>query len=231
MLSNFFCVKREDVDRLLTDPLCLLLYITFLRRARWNGSSFAPGGRELNVGEFYYGSEELSKLLGFSRNAILKGCTRLERSGCTVVRTKGARGTVASICNLELITNNKISGVARGCTPVAREGALNGTLNNNVLIKQGNKEYILSDLTISELYKNYPRKEGKERGVQALRQQLKSEADVETFRKAVKNYAARCEEEKTEKKFIKLFSTFCNLDWKDYVEQEHDSKKEFVRWK
>ena len=47
--------------------------------------------------------------------------------------------------------------------------------------------------------------------------QIENDADIDRFEKAVKNYAK--ENNGNDKKFIKIFSTFCNKDiWVDYID-------------
>ena len=65
------------------------------------------------------------------------------------------------------------------------------------------------------LYEMYPRKEGKARGFKTLAN-LTSE-EILLLKVAVGNYNAKCAREKTELKFIKLFSTFAN-EWRDWVD-------------
>lgn len=66
------------------------------------------------------------------------------------------------------------------------------------------------------LYASYPRKEGKKKGLQRCRSQITSLAKWEALKRAVNNYRARVERERTEPKFIKQFDTFMNC-WEDYL--------------
>jgi hypothetical protein len=72
-----------------------------------------------------------------------------------------------------------------------------------------------------ECYELYPSKKGKQRGMQMLKKQLKSEKDFEDFKKAVENYAADIQNNGTESKYIKHFSTFANC-WKDWIEVQSE---------
>lgn len=70
---------------------------------------------------------------------------------------------------------------------------------------------------LEEIYKlAYPLKKGKEKGLRLISKQVTNESDLEKFRAAVNNYAEICKT--TDPKFIKHFSTFCNGDWRDYIE-------------
>lgn len=75
--------------------------------------------------------------------------------------------------------------------------------------------------SVDRIYQLYPRQEGKARGMAVLAKTLKTEQDLADFEKAVTNYAAKCRNENTEKKYIKLFSTFVGTKevqtWRDYT--------------
>jgi len=78
--------------------------------------------------------------------------------------------------------------------------------------------------SIEKVYASeYPRKEGLARGLKLLAKEIKNEKDAENFCKAISNYAKKVAAEKTEKKYIKQFSTFCGGDWQDYVEWQHEA--------
>jgi len=71
---------------------------------------------------------------------------------------------------------------------------------------------------LQSVYNQYPRAEGKSRGFVRLKTQLTSEQKCAAFAQAVKNYADECQKEGREKKYIKIFSTFCDPHvWIDYV--------------
>jgi hypothetical protein len=75
---------------------------------------------------------------------------------------------------------------------------------------------------ITELYKEYPRHEGKSKGVQKLSATIKTAEDMEEFRTAFYNYLEQCAG--VEIQFIKHFSTFAN-SWRDYLEiKRHQSQ-------
>lgn len=67
-----------------------------------------------------------------------------------------------------------------------------------------------------KIYQQYPRKEGKSRGMKICANQIKTEIDYEKFTKAVSNYTEHCKRTKTDIKYIKHFSTFMS-EWRDWV--------------
>lgn len=95
---------------------------------------------------------------------------------------------------------------------------------NNIIIKNKEKKEKKKNKkknfipTLEKLYQDwYPRKEGKTKGLKVLGIQITSLESLKRFERAVKNYAAAYKNE--DKKYIKLFSTFCNKDvWVDWVD-------------
>lgn len=76
-----------------------------------------------------------------------------------------------------------------------------------------------SEFDLESVYKLYPRKEGKVAGLAHLAANIKAPDDFEDLLKSVKAYAQLVKTEKREKKYILLFSTFCNGRWRDYLPQ------------
>lgn len=78
---------------------------------------------------------------------------------------------------------------------------------------------ISPDFDFDSLYKKYPRKDGKTKGIAACRVQIKSPEDFAALSLAVDRYAEHCKLTKTETRFIKHFSTFMST-WRDWLEPE-----------
>jgi len=72
-------------------------------------------------------------------------------------------------------------------------------------------------IKIEEIYLLYPLKKGKVKGIEKITKEIKTPEDMGNFEKAVKNYADECNKLGTEARYMKHFSTFCNEDWKDYI--------------
>jgi len=95
------------------------------------------------------------------------------------------------------------------------------TLHNNTLHNKTNNivESRSNDFDFEKIYENYPRKEGKTKGILQCVNQIKTSEHYTSLNAAVQNYAEQCRKNNTEKKFIKLFSTFMSQgSWRDYVE-------------
>lgn len=65
------------------------------------------------------------------------------------------------------------------------------------------------------LYKRYPRKEGKKRGMNRLRVTIKTSVLFAEFEKAMDEYISLCLKEAREPRFVKHWGTFVN-NWTDY---------------
>ncbi len=88
------------------------------------------------------------------------------------------------------------------------------------------------------IYKAYPRKEGKAKGFEQVRQWLKGKRisgigwikfNHEQLYCAVREYAICCEENGTELKFIQLFGTFMGRTVLDYVEKSAPGYENYMR--
>lgn len=80
----------------------------------------------------------------------------------------------------------------------------------------------LSEPTVEEIYKAYPRKEGKQKGIESAFRQIKSEQDVVDLKLAVSKYNQKIAKDKTEPRFIKMFSTFMN-SWREVLDDDYGS--------
>lgn len=67
------------------------------------------------------------------------------------------------------------------------------------------------------VYKLYPRKEGKAKGLKKAREVIRTPADLEAFRSAVTNYAELMRREGRELRHVKAFDTFVGC-WVDYLD-------------
>lgn len=94
-----------------------------------------------------------------------------------------------------------------------------------------NSGVLTFDFDFDLIYKNYPRKLGKLKGLEICRRTIKTQQDFEDLKKSVNNYSTYCKTENTEKKFIKHFSTFMGC-WKDFIEIEIeiDQKQKIIDW-
>lgn len=67
------------------------------------------------------------------------------------------------------------------------------------------------------VYQEYPRKEGKSKGIDKCQAQVKNEADFQALRSAISRYKAHCEGKGIEPQYIKHFSSFM-ASWRDWLD-------------
>ena len=73
-----------------------------------------------------------------------------------------------------------------------------------------------------KLYKQFPRKEGKQRGLAICKTQIKTSKDYIDIEGAIKRYADYCAKNITAPRYIKHFSTFMG-SWRDWLDPETGS--------
>lgn len=79
-------------------------------------------------------------------------------------------------------------------------------------------------LDFEPVYRAYPLKRGKAKGLEALRKKIRDPTELEAVLRGVHAYAAECIREKRERKYIAHFSTFVNQErWKDYAGEDDSS--------
>lgn len=109
----------------------------------------------------------------------------------------------------------------------------NKTLHNKTILPDSLREP-RRQFDFESLYKKYPRKEGKQRGVAICKSQIHSPEDYAALSHAIDRYVAHVRAQGTEARFIKHFSTFM-AHWRDWL--EHDTgtvakaAEEIPEWK
>lgn len=78
-------------------------------------------------------------------------------------------------------------------------------------------DFIAPVFDFDSLYKKYPLKKGKTRGIAACKREIKTPEDFSLLGKAIENYAREARAENTEPRFLKHFSSFMGC-WRDYLE-------------
>jgi len=84
----------------------------------------------------------------------------------------------------------------------------------------------MSDFNFDEIYKLYPRKEGRKNGMRYCKKHITTTDLYSQLKTAVINYTILYKE--ADKKYIKHFSTFMNC-WEDYAEIETPLDKMSIR--
>lgn len=91
--------------------------------------------------------------------------------------------------------------------------------------KKINKES-LSSFDFEKVYAEYPRHEGKTKGVEKLKQTIKTQEEYEKLLRGIKAFSEKCKREGTDAKYIPHFATFVNQRrWEEYAAQGATSPK------
>lgn len=69
------------------------------------------------------------------------------------------------------------------------------------------------------VYQKYPRKQGKQLGIKRCLAQIKTQKSYDDLLLAIENYKKYLAQNKIEKQYVKMFSTFMT-SWKDYLDQD-----------
>lgn len=89
--------------------------------------------------------------------------------------------------------------------------------NNNAQRKRRACPFSRADF--EKVYDLYPRKEGKSKGLDKCKTEIKTDADYQALGEAVSRYKAHCEAEAIEPRFIKHFATFMG-SWRDWLDDD-----------
>lgn len=74
-------------------------------------------------------------------------------------------------------------------------------------------------LDFDQIYREYPRKIGKKKGIEKCKAEIKTETDFQNLLSAVRRYAQHCNDSKAEERYVKHFSTFM-ASWQDWADPE-----------
>lgn len=85
-------------------------------------------------------------------------------------------------------------------------------INTNYVVKRVSFDF-------DALYKKYPRKLGRQKGLRIAQDQIKTPDDYNALDLAITRYGEHCRLNSTAPEFIKYFSTFMS-EWKDWIDVE-----------
>ncbi len=95
------------------------------------------------------------------------------------------------------------------------------TIHNNTLHKLSNRTAGQEIFNFEEVYKNYPRKEGKAKAFEVLKKTILTKKQFDDLNQAVLNYSKSIIKNQTDPKFIKQFSSFIGPGnasyWTDWI--------------
>ena len=137
----------------------------------------------------------------------------------------GIKSSIARLNRSKNNENNNLSAATLLPTPVnGRSTPVNGSQPLTLSLTLSSKKEIIyiPQFAIEDLYKLYPRKLGKKKGLLTLTQIVKTQQKYDDVKTAIINYSAFLKKEQVEPKFIKHFPTFIN-NYTDWLDQEAGS--------
>lgn len=226
-------------------------YIKLFRSLRhcwvWNGEKFSRGQAWIDLlfsanhqdekvslgsqlfdvkkGSFITSKLKLADRWSWSNTKVDSFLKMLEQDGMITVKSD-TKKTFITIENWELYQSVDNEKTEQKHNKNETETEQKHTNNNEKNEKNDkNDKYNNYCVEFEELWKLYPRKVEKKSGYKCYCNRLKNGNTHDDLLKAVKNYAAECNKNKTEEKFIKHMSTFfsANEPFKDYIEMENDN--------
>ena len=91
-------------------------------------------------------------------------------------------------------------------------------IDKNICVLESSKRCV-NKFNIDDIYAVYPRKQGKAAGVKKLNGLIKTQEQFDLILQGAKNYAKYVERSKTEKQYIKQFSSWVNQEsWNDVLD-------------
>lgn len=166
----------------------------------------------------------LSERWGWDRKKTRKFLDLLESDGM-IAKNSTTHGTTITIVNYELY---RYQGTTDGTTTTPTDGQplpqplpINNNVNN---VNNDNKKNY--NAHFEEFWKHYPRKQDKGAAFKCYQARLNSGYKEDQLLTACKNYAAECEKNKTEQRYIKHGATFLSVNepFLDYLKGEEDGR-------
>lgn len=126
--------------------------------------------------------------------------------------------TIEKLQQLQMIEIRTLRGTFGSIPATDRQTDITDKQTNNILPDSDKSEPRLV-FDFDALYKKYPRKEGKQKGLLTCKAQIKTQEDYENLSKAIDRYCAHLKKSASEPRFIKHFSTFM-ASWRDWLESD-----------
>jgi len=202
------------------DPKTFSLFIHLILMANHEEKEWK--GERIMRGQLITGRKNLARQTGLSEQSIRTSLRRLQLTNNLTIKTTN-KNSIITITNYDSYQapNQPAHTEPTGNQPQTR--------SKEIKNKRNNINIYTPDL--DQIYAQYPRKEGKKKGITKLKSIIKSQEIYDRVMTAVQFYAAKCEAEGTDKKYIKQFSSFVSV-WEDYfdaaeqLENERRAKEE-----
>lgn len=197
-------------------------WIDLLLLANHNDKDIIFDGKKITIkkGQYLTSVRKLAKEWHWG-NAKTLAYLRLLEECEMITRHADSRRTLITIVNYgiyqdENIDNRNSNGTVTDTVAERRPTTNNNKNNEN---NDNNNKYICS---FDDFWKIYPRKNDKARAYKCYQARLKDGYTEDQLLTACKNYAAECEKNKTEQKYIKHGATFLSINepFLDYLKGE-----------
>lgn len=218
-------VYREILsgDMATRDPFILGVFVKLLLMANRYESNVMFGGKQITLkpGQLVTGLRDLSPdkeadpYLHRVRNAL-----RYLDLRASIEQATSNQGRLITICKwdeFQSLDDDASKQRASNAQAERKQSASRAQLNGEY-----KKEEIREQFDLDSLYRKYPRKIGKKKGIEKAGKDCRLPADFDALSRAIDRYAAYVRANGIEEKYIKHFSTFMN-SWTDWADDEAGS--------
>ncbi|MCM2323507.1 MAG: hypothetical protein NDJ90_09625 [Oligoflexia bacterium] len=225
--GGWFKLYRSAIESDIGDnAYCLALFIRLLSWATLKPTTIRFNGvpREIPRGSLVIGISELGEKIGCARGTVYRHLLYLE-SRNTIRREIATEGTLISIVNFERYQGSSDDAERemnaewtldeRGVNPNEEVQELK---NKEIQIDQRKRRStkVESAFNLEKAYQQYPRKQGKTKGLQRLAKEIKTEKDLGDLMTAIERYKRSSD---VIRGFAKHFSTFVS-EWRDWIDPQ-----------
>lgn len=194
------------------------LWHALLHLATWRETKILWEGKQriLPPGSVVFGIKEVASKWGCSRSVIKKWLHHLHDTDRIVLETC-PRGCLVTISNWkEFQSTESEECPQRDYNVSIKSSQRNHSEPLNEEVKNKRSNIVQSAFDLESIYRQYPRKQGRAKGLQILAKEIVSDQDYQDLQLAVSHYKG-CDH--VEGRFVKLFSTFA-AEWRDWVDPE-----------
>lgn len=203
-----------------SEPCTKDVFIHCLLKANWKSGEWQ--GQHYERGEFITSLASLAQELGYSVQNIRTAIKHLKSTGEITERVTN-KYRVISVVNYDFYQSDSREVTSKLTNnPTSDQQAANKQLTTDKEYKNNkNIKNNIYCVHFEDLWKVYPRKNDKSAAYKAYQSRLQDGFSEDELFQAVKNYAAECERDHREQRYIKHGKTFLgsNTPFMDYLKQ------------
>lgn len=191
-----------------------------LLSATWKEHKTILDGKQITLppGSLVFGIRELSSTFGISSSTGHRLVHYLHDTERIFLEIR-TQGCIATIRNWEEYQSGE--DLTERYTNAERTVAERKPNPNEEVKKERSNILDQSLDQIEQIYRSYPRKRGKKKGLDKAKSLIKENPEqLEKLKQSVINYATHCKNKKIEENYIQHFSTFMNGGWEDWCDVE-----------